>query len=40
VTRIDWRFLAGDGAYWEAGFDVMQTKRHDATTFSGRMQVP
>jgi hypothetical protein len=31
---------AGAGACWEAGFDVTQTKRNDATTFSGRMQVP
>jgi hypothetical protein len=31
---------ASDGACWEAGFGVTQSRRNDATAFSGKMQVP
>ena len=31
---------ASDGACWEAGFDVTQSRRNEESVFSGRMQVP
>jgi hypothetical protein len=31
---------ASDGACWEAGFGVTQSRRNDASGFSGKMQVP
>jgi hypothetical protein len=31
---------ASDGACWEAGFGVLESKRNDASGFSGRMRTP